>query len=229
MTDVPDRHRRSIRLRNYNYSLAGAYFMTVCVQGKTSLFGEVTDGKMQLNDAGREVQDVWDSIPKYYPGIDIDIFQIMPNHIHGILIIVGAGPRACPDAALSPIVQPRGGAESTGQPQGVAPTLSLPDVMHRFKTLTTRLYVNGVKQSGWTPFRGRLWQRNYYEHVIRNEESLNHIRQYIADNPTHWSLDRENPKAMVLEAKEAWRMPEGAISLIRGEINNIYATTSVQL
>ena len=80
-----------------------------------------------------------------------------------------------------------------GQPQGVAPTLSLPDVVHRLKTLTTKRYSDGVKQHDWPPFPGKLWQRNYYEHIIRNENELNRIREYVVNNPLQWELDRENP------------------------------------
>jgi putative transposase len=83
--------------------------------------------------------------------------------------------------------------------------MSLPDVVHRFKTLTTKRYADGVKGSGWTPFAGRLWQRNYYEHVIRDEESLGRIREYILNNPVQWPFDRENPEAISPEPKDAWR------------------------
>ena len=89
---------------------------------------------------------------------------------------------------------------------GVAATLSLPDVVHRFKTLTTKRYADGVKESGWTPFPGRVWQRNYYEHIIRNEDSLNRIRQYILENPAEWAIDRDNPLAVAPEPEEAWRL-----------------------
>lgn len=198
-------HRHSIRLLGYDYSQAGAYFVTICTQGRACLFGDIADGEMRLNDAGGLVQAVWDEIPGHYAGIDIDLFQIMPNHIHGIIIIgitpVGAGPCACPEP----------GQTHTGQPRGVAPTLSLPDVVHRFKTLTTKRYADGVKQYGWTPFPGRVWQRNYYEHIIRNNESLNRIRAYIINNPLQWELDRENPivgavREPPLPKDEPWRI-----------------------
>ena len=126
----------------------------------------------------------------HYPGVETDTFVVMPNHIHGIIFLVGAGPRACPNDA--------------GQPQGVAPTMPVPDIIHRFKTLTTKRYTDGVKQDGWTPFTGRLWQRNYYEHIIRNEESLIRIRDYIATNPARWSIDPENPFATRQESKDLW-------------------------
>ena len=166
-------HRRSIRLRDYDYSQGGAYFVTICTQNRECLFGDVADGDMRLNDAGRMIQAVWDEIPTNYSGIETDEFAIMPNHIHGIVIIVGATPCGRPHT---------GQAQVLGQAQGPAPTtmLSLSDVMHRFKTMTTKRYTDGVKQFGWPTFPGRLWQRNYYEHIIRNDDELNRIREYIA-------------------------------------------------
>jgi REP element-mobilizing transposase RayT len=184
----PVRRRRSIRLRGYDYSQAGAYFITICTQNRLCLFGEIVDGGMRLNAAGKMVKTVWDEIPAYYPSIDIDEFIVMPNHIHGIVSIVGAAPRGRPD--------PRG----CGQAQGPAPTggpastrLSLPDVVHRFKTMTTKRYVDGVKRNDWPPFPGNLWQRNYWEHVVRNESELNRIREYIRHNPAKWQLDKLRP------------------------------------
>ena len=93
-------NRRTIRLSEYNYSQNGAYFITMCVHNKECLFGIIADGKMQLNDAGKMVENIWYEIPKYYMGVQIDMFQIMPDHMHGIIIltdfVVGAGPCACP-------------------------------------------------------------------------------------------------------------------------------------
>ena len=238
-------HRRSIRLQGHDYSRAGAYFITLCIQHRGCLFGEIMDGEIRLNGAGEMIQTVWDEIPIHYPGIDIDEFVIMPNHIHGIVVIttpVGATPRGCPGSSTPPrgcpgsSTPPRGcpGSSTTprgcpgsstppdgcpgsstppdgcpipksgqapdiGQAQGPAPTqtrqnnyggLSLPDVVHRFKTMTTKRYADGVKQNGWTAFPGRLWQRNYWEHIIRNESELNRIREYIHNNPAKWELDK---------------------------------------
>ena len=202
-------HRRSIRLKGYDYSQPGAYFVTICTQDRACLFGDVVDGAMRLNDAGRMIESVWHQLPTFYSGVDIDAFVVMPNHIHGIVVLVGAAPRGRPDPGRARGVdlgQPQGVAPTgpTGQARGPAPTLSLSDVVHRFKTLTTKRYADGVKQSGWPPFPGRLWQRNYYEHIIRNEESLHRIRQYILENPLRWSLDRENPAATAPEPEDAW-------------------------
>lgn len=187
----PDIHRRqSIRLRGFDYGSTGAYFVTIVTQGRECVFGDVVGGHMVLNDVGRMVWDVWNDIPGQYPGVDVDTFVVMPNHAHGIIWIrtdgVGAGPRACPGQEQS---------RHAGQPQGVAPTpMSLFDAVHRFKSFTTARYRFGVAEHGWPPFPGRLWQRNYWEHVIRNEQSLHAIRQYIADNPAIWETDDENPK-----------------------------------
>ena len=174
-------HRRSIRLQEYDYSRAGAYFVTICTKKHTGLFGNISDGTMRLNEAGKMVQTVWNEIPSHYCSFSVDEFIIMPNHIHGIISIVGAGPFACPDS-----MQP----STNGQPQGVAPTmLSLSDGVHRFKTMTTKRYTDGVKREGWRPFSNTLWQRNYWEHVIRNDQDLNLIREYIHNNPKQWELD----------------------------------------
>ena len=186
--DSDKHHRHSLRLQRYDYTQEGAYFVTVCLKDRACLFGDISDGKMIFNDAGRMVQAVWDDIPSHYAGIDTDAFIIMPNHIHAIIVIVGATPCGRPNA-------------DKGQARGPAPTgnktLSLADVVHRLKTITTKRYTDGVKQMGWPPFHGRLWQRNYYEHVIRDEDHLNRIRQYIMENPLRWAEDEENPARSV--------------------------------
>jgi REP element-mobilizing transposase RayT len=239
----PERHhRRSIRLKGYDYRQAGAYFVTVCTQDRSFLFGEMVHGEMRLNDAGKMVYDVWNDLPAFYPGVQTDAFIVMPNHIHGIIILVGADPRVCPDAdprvcpgqpsvGVGPCAYPDscprayrgeppvgvGPRAYPGQPQGVAPTMGLPDVVHRFKTMTTKRYADGVKRLGWEPFRGRLWQRNYYEHIIRNEESLNRIREYILTNPMRWALDRENPHRVGVDEFDTWLDSVGKES--NGETN----------
>jgi REP element-mobilizing transposase RayT len=229
--DSQQHHRRSIRLRGYDYTQAAAYFVTVCVQDRECLFGQIVDEEMRLTEAGQMVQSVWDALPQNYPGVDVDEFVVMPNHIHGIIVltgddvgaddmtaVVGATPRGCPDDATGHTVDRQAHRSGDGQAQGPAPTdgvddmtdvgatprgcpddadhaagLSLPDVVHRFKSFTTAQYRHGVKHHGWIPFPGRLWQRNYYEHVVRNHDELRRIRQYIEDNPAKWALDPENP------------------------------------
>ncbi|MEN6536023.1 MAG: transposase [Bryobacteraceae bacterium] len=171
-------HRRSIRLADYDYSQGGAHFVTVCTEGHLCLLGEIVDGAMRLNESGRMAQTAWDELPRHYPGVETDAFIVMPKHIHGIIVLsVGAGPRGCPLSAR-PTCDDSNPEE--GQPRGVAPTkpprLSLSDVVHRFKSLTTNRYADGVKRHGWPPFPGRLWQRNYYEHIIRDDMALSRIR-----------------------------------------------------
>ncbi|OGO51992.1 MAG: hypothetical protein A2148_04100 [Chloroflexi bacterium RBG_16_68_14] len=179
--DPQRHHRRSIRLLGYDYREAGAYFVTICTQNRECVFGEVVQGQMISNGPGQMVESVWHQLPQHYTGVEVDAFVVMPNHVHGIIILVGAGPCACPDGS--------------GQPQGVAPTgaMSLPDVVQRFKSLTTAKYRWGVHKDGWLPFPGRLWQRNYYEHIIRDDAELDRIRQYIHENPARWGEDPENP------------------------------------
>ena len=176
--------------------------MTVCVQKHVHLLGEINLGKMCLSDIGKMVQTVWQELPVFYPGVQIDEFAVMPNHFHGIILLtnepVGAVPRASPNG---------GQIQENGQPQGVAPTniikdkpkrLSLPDVVHRFKSLTTAKYRHNVKNHGWQRFDRRFWQRNYYEHIIRNEDELRQIREYIINNPLKWAEDRQNPDAVIM-------------------------------
>ena len=192
--DPAQHHRRSIRLQGHDYAQPGAYFVTICTQNHEYLFGDIADGEMVLNEAGQMVRGMWDELPLYYPGIETDAFIVMPNHIHGIITIrlpeagspLSPGLRACP-----PLHPPGHPPPPAGQPQGVAPTtiMSLPDVVHRFKTLTTKRYTDAVKHGGWKPFPGRLWQRNYWEHIVRTERELHRIREYIVNNPAKWESD----------------------------------------
>jgi putative transposase len=189
--------RKSIRLKGYDYSAPGCYFITICTNERKCLFGEIIDKGMVLNDAGKMVHLVWNELPLFYQNISVDTFIVMPNHIHGIIVIqssinVGAGPCACPSDS----------EVENGQPQGGAPTnlnISLPDVIHRFKSLTTNKYIKGVKQNNWKPFNDKLWQRNYYEHVTRNEIDLSDTREYILNNPYKWHLDKYNPESNVTQ------------------------------
>ena len=198
----PDKHhRRSIRLKGYDYSSKGMYYITLCVNKRLCLFGDIEDGEMKLNDAGKIVDRIWQEIPKYYPFVEIDEHTLMPNHLHGIIILnnenVGAPP--CGRPLMNPDNgQAQGPANGKyGQAQGPAPTvkrLSLGDVVGRFESFTMYQYILGIKNHQWKPFHKKLWQRNYYEHIIRNENELNKIRKYIIDNPLNWEADEENPK-----------------------------------
>ncbi|MDZ4185662.1 MAG: transposase, partial [Desulfuromonadales bacterium] len=168
-------HRRSIRLQNYDYATAGAYFVTICAQGKECLFGTVVDGVMMENDAGRLVKSVWSGLPERFPGMELDAFVMMPNHFHFILFLVGA-----------PLVGARSEEDQSRAPTSGAPT-TVGEVVGAFKSLTTHEYTIGVAKSRWPAFPGRLWQRNYFERVIRNDAELEKFRDYILTNPARWA------------------------------------------
>jgi len=168
-------HRRSIRLKGYDYSQAGAYFVTICTQDKECLFGDIVDGEIRLNDAGRMVRDIWHKITEHFPHADIDEFVVMPNHFHGIGVINSDGKgMACHAPTQRQFAKPIAG--------------SLSAIVGSFKSAVTR-QINQIRNTPGYP----VWQRNYYEHVIRDEEEINRIREYIIGNPAKWSDDENNP------------------------------------
>ena len=176
----PDNHhRRSIRLKGYDYSQAGLYFITICTQNSLHLFVKITNDEMILNDAGMMIEKWWYELKNRFPNIELDEFIVMPNHFHGIIQIintntatVGADTRVCPDNK----------GEHTGSP--------LHKMIQWFKTMSTNEYIRNVKDHHWTPFNKKLWQRNYYEHIIRNEKSYLPISEYIRTNPLKWQDDK---------------------------------------
>lgn len=167
-------HRRSIRLKEYDYSSAGAYFVTTCTWQRECLFGEIVSvgagskpaqtPYIVLNDYGKQVDHTWHSLAQHNRGIVLDTFVIMPNHVHLILFI-----EDLERAGLEP-----------------APTLS--EIVRQFKTFSSKR-INQQRNSPGCP----VWQRNYYERVIRNEDELSRAREYIVNNPIKWALDKENP------------------------------------
>ena len=164
--------------------------MTIVLQNRLCLFGEVAGTEMQLNEAGEMVRGVWEALPNRFPSITIDTFVVMPNHLHGIIII---NRRAQDGSVGAPLV----GAQLVGA-QLVGAQLAqttLGDIIGAYQSLTTVEYTRGVKVMKWIPFHRRLWQRNYYEHIIRHDDSLRDIRQYIINNPGQWAFDKENPLA----------------------------------
>jgi REP element-mobilizing transposase RayT len=173
-------HRQSVRLNGYDYSQAGYYFITVCAQERECLFGKIENDLMILNDAGKMIGHWWNELKNKFQ-IELDQYVIMPNHFHGIINIVGADLRVCPDNESNIQL-----GEHTGSPlQGP----SINKIIQWFKTMTTNDYIHNVKQNHWKSFNGKLWQRNYYEHIIRDEKSLWHIREYVANNPCQWRQD----------------------------------------
>ncbi len=193
--DPKKHHRRSIRLKGYDYARPGAYFLTLCTQNRACLFGTVVDGEMHANGAGCMVQRWWDELNHKFPHIRTDAFVVMPNHVHGIIMIhpVGADLRVRPDEN-NPTDHPGDEWDAPKPEQGAHTGAPLPQIVQWFKTMTTNEYIRHVKNAGWPPFQKRLWQRNYYEHIIRNERALHRIRRYIAENPMRWHLDRQNPR-----------------------------------
>jgi len=184
-------HRRSIRLKDYDYAQEGAYFVTIVTQERRCLFGEIKDGKLALNDAGRMIQRWYVELVNKFTDIRCDAFVCMPNHTHFIIVNVGADLCVRPND-MSVSISGEKGAPVSGE-KGAHAGAPLPGVVQWFKTMTTNEYLRGVKQFEWPPFPGKLWQRNYFEHIIRNDKSLNHIRQYILENPARWPEDAENP------------------------------------
>jgi REP element-mobilizing transposase RayT len=185
MTFNPDiHHRRSIRLREYDYSSVGAYFVTVCANGRECLFGDIADDVMRVNDAGRMVYEWWLKLPERFPPVSLDEFVIMPNHFHGIIVFT--------NHTNDFQNQNQNQGDDKVRPFGTIEN-SLGRVVQAFKSLTTVEYVKGVNDLNWSPFSGRLWQRNYYERIIRNENEMSAIREYIRFNPSKWSLDKDNP------------------------------------
>lgn len=177
MTDRAfDRQRRSIRLPHYDYARCGAYFVTICVHNRIALFGRIVGSDVCLNEFGQLVCSEWQRTPVVRPNVELDEHVIMPNHLHGIVKIMQPGRGVLPYAHCGP----------------GSPSQSLGAIVRGFKAATTK-YINEIRQ---TP-GARVWQRNYYEHVIRNEKELERIREYIANNPAQWALDRENPEAVV--------------------------------
>ncbi len=183
MVDNPTR-LGSLRIRGYDYRLPGAYFVTICAHRRKCMFGDVVRGEMQLNAAGCVVQAAWFDLPRQYPGVACDVFVVMPNHVHGVLVFA-AGETIASELALSRHI-----AEATQPDRNlrIAPTLG--DVVRGFKARVAR----AIQRSSQTP-GAPVWQRNYHEHVIRDEHALNRIRQYIDDNPRNWDADSEHPLA----------------------------------
>jgi len=167
-------HRRSIRLRGYDYSQAGAYFVTICAQNRECLFGGIVNGEMNLNPLGEIILKWWEALPNYYPPAELDAFVVMPNHLHGIIVVTDVGV-----ASRRPIGQ-----------DDPAPTekRSLGQLIGYFKFQATK-EINQVRDTAFA----KVFQRDYYERVIRNEREWDAIAKYICDNPANWNGDSDNP------------------------------------
>jgi putative transposase len=186
-------NRRSIRLKGYDYSQPGAYFVTLVARQRECLFGEISDGEARLSEVGKVVWDVWQALPARYAEIDLDEAVVMPNHFHGIIWIkeVGVG-------AIHELPQPETPQPETPQPETpireepfemrrlLRRQMLLPKVIGYFK-MNSAKRINALRDTPGEP----VWQRNYYERVIRNEGELEAIREYIRANPLIWEDDQE--------------------------------------
>jgi putative transposase len=152
-------HRRSIRLKGYNYSTTGAYFITICTHDREQLFGDIVDGTMALNELGNIIQLHWQKLEKHHANLILDRSVVMPNHLHGIMIL---------DSSLED-------------------SKSISGIVGSFKTFSAR-GINKIRKLKGIP----VWQRNYYERIIRNEVELDCVRQYIVNNPMKWQTDINN-------------------------------------
>jgi REP element-mobilizing transposase RayT len=193
-TDPGLHRRRPIRIPEYDYTAPGRYYVTICVRNRECLLGRIRNGGIHLNELGRIVQRTWDELPRHYSNIFLDAFVIMPNHVHGIIGITdcGAVDGADSNASVGTDSNAFVGAGSVFVGAGFKPaptTTPLSEIIRGFKTFSARMINTSRTMPGVS-----VWQRNYYEHVIRNERDLGRIRQYIADNPAQWELDKNNPR-----------------------------------
>ena len=172
------KERKNIRLRDYDYSRPGAYFVTICVRNRQLDFGEIVGDNVSLSPIGDIAGKYWREIPQHFPDVDIHEYVVMPNHIHGIIVILDGSSH-----------QGRGVQSNTpteNRFSRISPARgSLAVIVRAYKGAVTRW----CRQNGYPEFR---WQRGYYDHIIRNEESLSRIREYITNNPRRWAFDRQN-------------------------------------
>jgi len=168
-------HRRSIRLKGYDYSQEGLYFVTICCQNKECLFGKIVDNEMRLNNSGKIANDCWQQISKHFPNVILHEYVIMPNHFHGIIQLVGANNHS-----------PENDNNDTGAKDFSplhSPSKTIGSIVRGFKIGVTKWMRQNTDVY-------HVWQRNYYEHIIRNERSLKNIVKYIVDNSKMWKNDK---------------------------------------
>jgi len=181
------KHRRkAIRLQGYDYSQPGEYFVTICSKDREHLFGKIEEGKMQLNEFGEIVSSCWKDLPNHYTCALTDEFVIMPNHVHGIIVITEPNP--------------------VGEGSEPSPTRRHPlsEIVRSFKTFSARR----INECRGTPGLS-VWQRNYFEHIIRDERSLERIRQYIVSNPERWLEDENDLANGAADEFSSWIKQEG--------------------
>jgi putative transposase len=181
----PKFHRKSIRLPEYDYSQEGAYYITICAQNRRCLFGEIANGRMLLNQYGKIADQCWQAIPQHVTNTLLGEYIIMPNHIHGTIIITepSLGTRHAVSLPSRKLF---------GKPQSG----SLSTIVRSYKSAVTK-QINVVRAKN----EPAIWQSRFYEHVIRNDKSYNRIRRYILDNPLYWPQDDENPNRLSIRER----------------------------
>ncbi len=195
MYEVERVRRRSLRLPAYDYAQAGAYFITICTRNRERVLGEVVDGRMRPNEFGDLAGHTWEGLPRHYPGVRLDAWVVMPNHLHGILMLDDAGSErvqrvdSIPDHTGVRGEEVVGGAPRAGLKPAPTSRHGVPEIVRGFKTFSARR-INVLRGTVGVPF----WQRGYFEHVVRDQSGLDRIRRYIEENPLRWDIDPENPQ-----------------------------------
>ena len=179
-------HRRNLRLPEFDYSQPGAYFVTIVTQNRKPFFGSITNGEMILNELGRTIADLWVAIPVHFPNVEPGEFVVMPNHIHGIIVITFGVGHDNEEGTLQETIVGATHASTIPKNTNGPKSGSISAIIGSFKSAATKLFHAIPEHS-----RERLWQRNYYEHVIRNERDYQAISDYILANPINWEKDEE--------------------------------------
>jgi REP element-mobilizing transposase RayT len=189
-SQLPD--RRSIRWRGYDYWSRGIYFVTICAFERRTIFGSISSGVLIPSQAGRIVSEHWFDLPSHHVGLELDAFVVMPNHIHGILILNSL--------KINSLANPSGG--NTGVGAGLRPARrnsGVPGIIRAFKTFSA-LKINSVRGATGNP----VWQRNYFERVVRDGKEMEKVQRYVLENPARWEFDRENPDVKKPEILHLW-------------------------
>jgi putative transposase len=177
--DPQKHHRRSIRIKEFDYAQPGGYFVTIVTYQRDCIFGNIVNEEIQLNAFGKIADECWRAIPDHFRNVELGAYIVMPNHVHGIIVI---NDRADADASARRGTIYRAPTEQFGKPI----IGSIPTIIRTFKAAVTRRIGRELNATG-------VWQRNYYEHVIRNHEDWDRIHRYIETNPSIWTEDEENP------------------------------------
>jgi putative transposase len=196
--------RRSIRLAGYDYCLAGVYFVTMVSHGREEIFGEITDEEMRLNENGKIAEAGWEEIPGHFPMVELGEWVVMPNHVHGIIVIneiVGErheeirARHASPQRASPlPVRPPQMERATHASPPRGTPRGSIGAIVGSYKSAVSKR-INQLRHTPGAP----VWQRNYYDHIIRDEKDWERIHTYISANPAQWVRDEENPERIKLK------------------------------